>query len=73
MREVLEMTKEEAIEWLIDDDIDTCTEANEWFRSVMKNGFIGYNQYTDENLENEINDRRMDKDELPVRISEEGR
>ena len=56
------MDKEEMIEWLIDDDLNNWdsneTGRAEYFEFILRTGFVGYNNQTDEELANEIMERK---------------
>ncbi len=64
------MNRDEIIETLIDSDIDFDTLLNmsfidpEYFSYIMKTGFKGYDNYTDEELIQECNERDISVLEL---------
>ena len=51
------MTRDKMIETLIDDDVKIIEWAPEFLDSMLMNGFKGYGNYTDEELEEECNRR----------------
>ena len=53
------MNREEMIDWLIDNDIDT--DDMGWFATLLREGFKGYNNYTDNQLRAEILERDPDE------------
>ena len=57
------MSREEMIRWLVDNDIGVdgwfdSTEKDEWFEMILRNGFVGYENQTDEELATEIKERQ---------------
>lgn len=62
MQNTMTFTYDEAIEWLVDDDIDDLQQmfANGDFTYIgdlLKGGFCGYYKYTKEQLVREISER----------------
>lgn len=60
------MNRNKMVEFLINDDIDTVITMREQYQDVeyisniLACGFKGYENYTDEELESEYNDREFD-------------
>ena len=50
-----EIERDKIIEELLDDDIDTIIHGYEiaYLSDILREGFIGYNKYTDQELEQE--------------------
>ena len=66
------MTREELIEALIEDDFRVIEWAPEFLDSILMNGFKGYGNQTDEELEQEYNDRfLLSADELMAKLETE--
>jgi len=66
------MTREELIEALIEDDFRVIEWAPEFLDSILMNGFKGYGNQTDEELEQEYNDRfLLSSDELMSKLENE--
>ena len=55
-----ELTRQDMIEQLIDDSLDTLAQLPEYAESIMREGFIGFNNYTDEQLKAEYKARFED-------------
>jgi hypothetical protein len=52
--------REEMINMLIDDDINTFQSSDSWIISdILRSGFKGYENYTEEELVNEMNEREL--------------
>lgn len=53
------LSREELIQWLIDSDHEYKSDMgfNEWFEAVLRQGFVGYNNLTDEDLRLEREER----------------
>ena len=52
--------REEMIAMLIDNDIDTFQSSDSWIISeILRSGFKGYENYTDEELVQEMNERDL--------------
>jgi hypothetical protein len=53
------MTRNQMIEWLIDNDIDSIQAdgCGSWLRCILSVGFEGYENQTDEELKAEILER----------------
>ena len=49
------MNREEMIEWLVENDIDT--DDMGWFAMLLRVGFVGYRNYTDDELRQDILER----------------
>jgi len=49
------MNRAEMIDWLIENDIDT--DDMGWFAMLLHEGFVGYRNYTDDELRAEILER----------------
>jgi hypothetical protein len=49
------MNRAEMIDWLIENDIDT--DDMGWFAMLLRVGFVGYNNYTDDELRQDILER----------------
>jgi hypothetical protein len=59
-RRMLMSRREEMIKMLIDDDIDTFQSSDSWIISeILRSGFKGYENYTDEELVQEMNERDL--------------
>jgi hypothetical protein len=57
------MTREQMIEWLVNNDIDYVNGSRgglEWLEHILRNGFDGYNNNTDDELRSEITERDPD-------------
>jgi hypothetical protein len=53
------MTKQEMIQWLVADDLDNeVGYSREWLESVLISGFTGYAQMDNDQLYNEIEQRK---------------
>jgi len=53
------MNRKQMIEWLIDHDLDGC---GGWYLStLLHEGFVGYRNYTDDQLRSEILERDPDE------------
>lgn len=54
--------RDEIIETLIDDDYEYISESGgfKWFHSILNNGFVGYDNMTDEELIDEYNERNLE-------------
>jgi len=66
------MTREELIEALIEDDFRVIEWAPEFLDSILMNGFKGYGNQTDEELEEEYNLRfLLSSDELMSKLENE--
>ena len=63
------LTRDEVIEKLIDDDIDTIysKQATDYIYNILKSGFVGYDKQTNARLEQEYNER-LDPDNERVKI-----
>ena len=59
-----EYTTQEAIDFLIDNDLDEMAEVGDipstYLADILRRGFIGYEKYTPEELELELRDRLDD-------------
>jgi hypothetical protein len=55
----IKMSREQVIERLIEDDINTIMEAqsNDYIYNILNEGFIGYNKFSDYHLVKEHEDR----------------
>ncbi len=53
------MTRQEMIHQLIDDDAQTVRSNRQWLDSVMRLGFPGYDNMTDEELLAELGKRNL--------------
>lgn len=58
------MTREEKIQYLIDDDLESFVNDYEFgdysaVANILEYGFIGYDKYTDEELDKEIKERKV--------------
>lgn len=54
------MSREEKVNFLIEDDVDyilQTADGKAYLRSVLYNGFFGYNRLTEEELEEEYQSR----------------
>jgi hypothetical protein len=52
--------REEMINMLIDDDINTFQSSDSWIISdILRSGFKGYKNYTEEELVQEMNERDL--------------
>ena len=52
--------REEMIQMLIDDDIDTFQSSDSWIISeILRSGFKGYENFTDDELVQEMNERDL--------------
>lgn len=56
------ITTVQAIEWLVDDDIDTINssinnEDYEYLDNILRKGFVGYERFTKEELIKELEER----------------
>jgi hypothetical protein len=59
-RRILMSRREEMINMLIDDDINTFQSSDSWIISdILRSGFKGYENYTEEELVNEMNEREL--------------
>ena len=66
------MTRDKMIETLIDDDVKVIEWAPEFLDSMLMNGFKGYGNYTDEELEEEYNLRLFEStDTLMAKLENE--
>jgi len=63
---IIEQTKAQIIDWLIDDDIDMAD--GDYWNNILRNGFKGYYFYSDKELVQEINGRRREYDEKIVLV-----
>jgi hypothetical protein len=53
------VNREQMIDWLIENDIDT--DDMGWFAMLLRAGFVGYNNFTDNELRAEILERDPDE------------
>jgi hypothetical protein len=52
--------REEMVNMLIDDDINTFQSSDSWIISeILRSGFKGYENYTEEQLVQEMNERDL--------------
>lgn len=53
-------TKDELIEWLINDDIANVAtgDCNAWLDTILREGFVGYRNQSLEDLTQEYNERK---------------
>lgn len=56
------ITTVQAIEWLVDDDIDTIDSSinngdYEYLDNILRKGFVGYERFTKEELIKELEER----------------
>lgn len=61
------MTREEMIQILIDDDINGWRDRedqNTYLAMLLKNGFIGYTQWHQQELEDELHDRGILEEDI---------
>ena len=64
------MTRDEMIDWLIDNDLNIFSSTKDfecYFASILRTGFIGYENQTNDELRQEILERNEDAfdDETP--------
>jgi hypothetical protein len=69
MDKVKEMTRQELIDLLIEDDYETVQVDAEYFYNIMLTGFGGYAKYTDKELLTEYDERT--ENNRPIRIIKE--
>jgi hypothetical protein len=60
------VNREQMIEWLVDDDIqmvgDNLLQEDSWYLyTILRAGFVGYNNFTDNELRAEILERDPDE------------
>lgn len=55
-------SREKLIDWLIQNDMDyfDYEECREWFKLILRNGCIGYDSLTDDQLLSEVLERDPD-------------
>lgn len=61
------ITMQEAINNLIEDDLDIGADMNAYISDILRDGFKGYNNYTLEELTEEYN-QRINPDDVQVTI-----